>query len=204
MFIRELSRRLDLLDWKIPESAIKEVAMILPTLNIQDLKDELNVYEYEQYLKTISMSHETPSHYKWFLYKNLEKGYSIWINEFKKLANRNYGFATTIHNHRYCFASLVLKGSLQQHLHSIENRIEMHFDNAPVIETIKVHRSNSYFINSDQIHSFGSIEDNTITLLIRSKALKSYSESFNVNEGKIKRHYSLASRISDFRGLLNE
>ena len=45
-------------------------------------------------------SHETATHYKWFIYYHEKLTYRIWLHQYKSSADRILGYAEVPHNHR--------------------------------------------------------------------------------------------------------
>jgi predicted metal-dependent enzyme (double-stranded beta helix superfamily) len=193
-FFDKLIGQLEQLNWNEVENAMPQVAHILSNSyeSIESLKEDLANISREQYSQTIAHSADLSSHKKFFVYRSEQQKFSIWINQFK--TERKSGFANSIHNHRYWFASVPLKGGFIQNIHDrLSSRI---------IKTERIEQGKAYYISPNAVHSFDEIFPETVTLLVRSRAYFPYSESYDEQTETVKRHYSLASKIDEFKFML--
>jgi len=198
--IDELVFEIEKLNWSEPNIIINEVATILEKYydRIEEFKSDLKNTSPATFSNLISHSYDLPSHTKWFLYKSKQQGFSIWINQFK--SERKYGYANSIHNHRYWFASIPLCGKLVQTIHEIKIVNNVLTDNK--IRKEIINEGKSYFLSPFEVHSFDEIEKDTVTLIVRSKAVSAFSESYNLKDNSVKKHFSFSSRFEDFKDIL--
>jgi 8-oxo-dGTP diphosphatase len=200
-FLHDLIAELDNLNWENLPQTFEQIPKLLKDFSprIDEFRKSISSFPVNKFSRIIALSHDLPSHYKWFLYKSPLHNYSIWINEYKK--DRQYGYANTIHNHRYWFASLLLKGYFHQAFHKAEGWNGKEFNSIPVVDELHTGSGDVYALSPEIIHSFPKIEDETVTLLIRSKALYDYSTSFNNNTKKSTNHYSFKTKLPHFQNI---
>jgi predicted metal-dependent enzyme (double-stranded beta helix superfamily) len=193
-FFDKLIGQLEQLNWSEVENTMSKVTSILSKSfeHIESLKMGLAQISESQYSEMISHSADLNSHKKFFLYKSEEQKFSIWINQFKP--ERKSGFANSIHNHRYWFASVPLKGGFIQNIHDGLS--------SKIIKVERIEHGEAYSIFPNTVHSFADIFPETVTLLVRSRAYFPYSESYDEQTETVRRHYSLASKIDEFKFML--
>jgi hypothetical protein len=139
---------------------------------------------------------ETSTHYVWPLYTSVS-GHSVVINEFKDPGQMSGGYATTLHNHRYPFGSLMLCGGYTQLRYSVEinglGRVralcEVGVDN--------VAQGNVTAVADDVFHLLMNIERHTMTLLVKGPAVKEDSISVDVRTLIVSRHLPVEARIME-------
>jgi hypothetical protein len=137
---------------------------------------------------------ETATHYVWPVYA-APSGYSIVINEFKELEHMVAGYATTLHNHRYSFISLMLSGRYRQ----VRCEVEMNqFGQATGLHEIgndNVAEGSIVAIDHNMFHRLADIRDRTMTLVIRCPAVKEASISVDIGTLRTSRHLPAEARV---------
>lgn len=190
---------LNTLDWSELSSTYTSVDKLLRHLDSQRhlLIKYLEMTDHKELIRRIDLSHELTTHYKWFIHKDISARYSVWIHEYKNKALRRLGYAGVLHDHRYWFSSLVLCGGFTHTFYSLNKSLDASsFDERWVGDEKRFIRGNVYTMNPDMIHSIEEIEDPTITLVIRSKAIKPYSNEYDLNSKSIVHHYPLPTRAA--------
>ncbi len=177
--------------------------------DIVEILDDLyhNRLEFEKLLQSVLKkpankvhlySHETATHYKWHIYTNQQQSYRLWLHEYKKKDLVRFGYATVPHNHRYSFASLILRGGFKHELYQIERIPNNHhtFKNLSLLETSDFELGKIYTIDSNQVHSLSNIQDDTLTFIVERQSTRDYSEEFDLKNKQITRHFSFEWKIA--------
>lgn len=202
VFFDEIIETLNSFDWNNLEATYRQVAELLRQVNLNRdlLRAEFESVGLHELQRRIELSHETATHYKWYVYKEPERGYVIWLHEYKSAALRRMGYAEVPHNHRYWFSSLILAGGFQHYYYS-PDRIEdgSSFITMPVLEETYRTAGDVYTVDPDRVHSIAQLEEPTLTLIIRSRGVRDHSESFDLQTSAITRYYPFSSRIANFK-----
>ena len=192
---------LNTLDWNNPSVCFRGVERLLSQINIQrnEVRHYFNSLAYSELQRRVELSHETATHYKWFVFKEPDFRYEIWLHEYKSSGLRRKGYAEVPHNHRYWFSSLILHGGFNHNLFEvIPPNYEDIIDSIRLTGVRRLSEGAIYTIDPDEVHSVGNIAEPTLTLIIRSKALKLHSESFDEETNQVTRYVPFSSRIKDF------
>jgi hypothetical protein len=139
---------------------------------------------------------ETSTHYVWPLAVSAI-GYSIVVNEFKDPRRMVPGYATTIHDHRYSFVSLVLSGGYSQVRSAVEI---LGRDRAGRIREVgqeTVTEGAIVAVNHAEFHRLTAIKGRTITLVVKCPAVKEESLSVDISTHRLIRHRPVESRIGN-------
>jgi hypothetical protein len=70
--------------------------------------------------KMASKSKETATHFVWVIADNPTVDSKLCLHQFKSSSEATAGYANTIHNHRYDFASLVLNGGYTEEVYNLD------------------------------------------------------------------------------------
>ncbi len=154
--------------------------------------------------KLVTMSHETSTHYKYFLFKDRSSGLSLWLHEYKSEKLRKKGYAEIPHYHRYDFASYIIRGGFEHFKYSVKRSTDRkQLSDMLVIEERKYCRGDIYGITAIRdIHCLENIEPNTLTLVLRGKSKKKFSESFDFSTKCINTHIPIS--VKRLERLINE
>jgi hypothetical protein len=142
-----------------------------------------------------AMTRETSTHYVWPLHRS-SSDYSVVINEFKAPSSMTAGYATTLHNHRYSFISLMMSGGYVQVRSDLEFAAR---DQASQIRDIHrdiVEEGDIVLIKHDEFHRLAAIKDRTVTLVIKCPAAKRESVSVDTSTLRVTRHLPAEARIA--------
>jgi hypothetical protein len=144
---------------------------------------------------------ETSTHYVWPLYLG-KSGCGLVINEFKDPPHMATGYAKTLHNHRYSFASLVLSGGYKQ----VRSRVDLAESGQSVrVRTIgqdDIIRGSIVAVNHQDFHQLTHISDHTMTLLAKCPAVKESSISVDIDTLRVSRHVPVEARLVQLRTAL--
>jgi hypothetical protein len=137
---------------------------------------------------------ETSTHYVWPVY-TAASGYRIVINEFKNPKQMVAGYATTLHNHRYSFVSLMLSGRYRQVLCEVEMDGYGHATRLCEIGNDNVTQGSIVALDGDMFHCLTDIKNRTMTLVVRCPAAREASISVDIRTLRTSRHLPVEARI---------
>jgi hypothetical protein len=140
----------------------------------------------------VNKSVEKTSHYKWFLGGPPDESFELWLHEYKPRDLRREGHATVAHNHRFWLSSLLLRGGFT------DSRYRRDESSPSLLKRIGSRRlapGDAMVIDADEIHSLSDLEDGTITLVVQSAPVRSYSEVFE--NGSMKVYFDLEARLTE-------
>jgi hypothetical protein len=144
------------------------------------------------YLK--SSARETATHYVWPL-RMVGSGYGLAINEFKDPRQMMFGYANTIHNHRYSFVSLVLSGGYRQ----IRSRVDISRPGRAAqvcdIGQDDIFEGSILAINHEEFHRLIDVRHRTMTLLVKCPAVKEASISVDAETLRASWHVPVEARL---------
>src|SRR5579859_1092186 len=137
---------------------------------------------------------ETSTHYVWPMYV-CGNGYGLTINEFKDPEFMSSGYANTLHNHRYSFASLVLSGGYRQVRSNVEmSEVGGRARVSAIAEDSVIH-GDVVPVNHEEFHRLTHISDRTVTLVVKCPAVKESSISVDIKTLKVRMHVPVESRL---------
>lgn len=148
-----------------------------------------------------AMARETSTHYVWPLYRGASD-YSVVINEFKAPSRMTTGYATTLHNHRYSFISLMMSGGYVQVRSDVEFAARDQVSQIRDIHNDTVEEGDIVAIKHDEFHRLGAIEDRTVTLVIKCPAAKRESVSVETSTLRVTRHVPAEARFAQLMDAL--
>jgi hypothetical protein len=199
--INNLITSLDSIDWCERNIAHQEVEHLLFGVKANFIQFQLEIDNLsEVFIHNLGKnSVETPTHYKWLFYENEKSDYKIWFHQYKSAINKNAGYAVVPHNHRYWFSSFILSGGFTSLTYQVNRLNEDTIENNTLVGEWHLNEGEIYTLSSDTVHSLDDIQKSTWTLIIQSKQVKTFSESFSLETKKIYRHYAFESRIDEFK-----
>ncbi len=144
---------------------------------------------------------ETSTHYVWPIYTGIG-GHSVVINEFKDPGQMAAGYATTLHNHRYSFGSLMLSGGYTQ----LRYRVEIDgLGRAMALSELgadDVAQGGIVAIADDVFHRLTNIERHTMTLVVKGPPVREQSISVDVLTLRGSRHLPVEARVMELMDAL--
>jgi hypothetical protein len=178
------------LDWSERASAHTRTAEAFAAMGAQrlarDLGSDLSI------TVDLGRSVEKTSHYKWFLGGPEDGSFELWIHEYKPQSLRREGHATVAHNHRFWLSSIVLRGGFT------DSRFRRDDNSDSLLTEISSNRmrtGETMVIDADEIHSLSELQDGTITLVVQSAPIRSYSEVFESGSRKV--YFDLEAKLID-------
>lgn len=189
---------LDSLDWRDSEDAHSAVAQMLRHDNMSGLLlNVLACVEDRDIASLAQRSHETATHYKWFIGAADDWRWQAWLHQYKEPRKAVSGYATTPHTHRYWFSSLIVAGGFQNVVYRVHNS-ELSIATVQELEV-----GDSYVISPDWVHSLRNILPGTMTILIRGREKYPFSIEYR-NGGELVRHHPMRTHLAVLREFLVE
>jgi len=144
---------------------------------------------------------ETSTHYVWPLYAPAFGTPGVFLNEYKDSALRGAGYADSVHNHRYDFATLALSGGYTQETYEVELNGDLVVATAAVgsVSTERLEAGQWMLVDSRAFHRIVDISPGTMTLLVKGAACRTHSLSVNVGTGMIRIHTPVETRLGHLR-----
>jgi hypothetical protein len=124
-------------------------------------------------------SHETSTHYKWFVFRDPDRRFTIWLHQYKPATRRGTGHAATAHNHRYGFSSLVLVGGFTQ----IEYAPPVDAEPCAEKRRMDLRAGDVFSVEPAEIHRMDGILDPTMTLIIERRPVHHHSVVYDLSSG---------------------
>jgi hypothetical protein len=141
---------------------------------------------------------ETATHYVWPLVLDRETKCGLFIHEFKTLFKSPTAYASSIHSHRYHFASLLMIGGYTEERFRVER--SLHDDCAAAgIELLwrrLVSAAEVSQVHAHEFHRLSSIQPGTISLVLKSPPVTKSSESVDPASMAIATHIPVEDRLS--------
>lgn len=190
----ETMREIASLGWPDPGIAHREASVLLRRIEISALSERLRARL--RRVVDADRSVEKTTHYKWFLGEDTVGRFQLWLHEYKPKTHRREGHASVAHNHRFWLTSLILRGGFTDTRYQREGDSEA----LSPIESRRMEPGDTMVIDPDEIHSLSGLEDGTLSLIVQSKPIRSYSEVFE--DGEVRRYYDLEAKLSDLQASL--
>ena len=186
------------LNWGESSSAQREASAVLEGIELPPLLDEFKTRLDD--LVDTERSVEKTTHYKWFLDEDPERRFQIWLHEYKPSSHRREGHATVAHNHRFWLTSLILRGGFTDTRYERAGRAEDDSSSISPIESRRMRSGDTMVLSPDEIHSLSELGDDTLSLIVQSRPVRSYSEVFE--GGEVRRYRDLGAQLTELRSSL--
>lgn len=179
------------LDWGKVDTAQEQASSLLarcdPRRLLADLKAELR-----QAIEP-GRSVEKSTHYKWLIAEDSGRRFEFWLHEYKPSTHRRTGHATVPHNHRFWLTSLILRGGFDDIRYKRSVRRSGGESMIEPVTSRSMRTGDTMVISPDEIHSLAALRDGTLSLIVQSRAVRSYSEVFE--DGAVKRYSDLDAKL---------
>jgi hypothetical protein len=169
----------------------------------EELRDHLRGLTGNMATAVTSRSRETTTHFAWCLLDLPDDAFSFWLHEYKPQQDWRVGYADSVHNHRYHFCTTILRGCY------VHERYEAELDptgqeirSATLLRSGVCRAGEAGMMLSDQFHRIPKAEDGTMTFLVKSRAMRGWSLSYDPLTGISRRHVPIEQRLDQLAGLL--
>lgn len=163
-----------------------------------ELRTQLRALSAPQATKILRSSRETTTHFAWCLLDSPSDPFSFWLHEYKAQEDWREGYADSVHNHRYHFCTTILRGD---YLHE---RYETTIDaGTGLITSARLRRRTRCAAGAcatmlaDEFHRIPEAATGTMTFLVKSRPVSSFSLSFDPAGGIGHRHVPVEVRLGE-------
>ncbi|MEU0796182.1 hypothetical protein ABZ342_39495 [Amycolatopsis sp. NPDC005961] len=164
----------------------------------EELRSQLRALSTAEAGKVLRSSRETTTHFAWCLLDSPSDPFSFWLHEYKAQEDWREGYADSVHNHRYHFCTTILRGDYRHERY--ETTIEA---GTGLISSARRRRSTvcragtSITMLADEFHRIPEAADGTMTFLVKSRPVSSFSLSFDPATGIGHRHVPVEVRLGE-------
>jgi hypothetical protein len=171
------------------------------------LRKELRAYidglTPQQATWVIAHSRETTTHFAWCLRDEPDEPFTFWLHEYKPQRDWRHGYADSVHNHRYHFCTTILSGS---YLHE-RYAARLGAGNRSILSASPLNRTEcpagtSGTLLAHEFHRIPRAADDTMTFLVKSRAVRPWSLSFDPDTRTSHRHVPIESRLEELTNQL--
>lgn len=183
-------------DWRVVDTWFRSWADH-PELRAE-LRTQLRSLSAVQAAKVLRSSRETTTHFAWCLLDSPVDSFSFWLHEYKAQPDWRAGYADSVHNHRYHFCTTILRGS---YLH--ERYETTHDPRTGLIDSARLRGRTLCQVGAcatmlaDEYHRIPEAASDTMTFLVKSRPVSTYSLSYDPATGIGHRHVPVEVRLGE-------
>lgn len=144
-----------------------------------------------------SQSRETSTHYAWCLTDQADIGCSVWLNEYKPMADWLPGYANVAHNHRYEFITLILRGWYREQLYDAVSGPSGSLREVTLRDDAIFSAGTVRTVPTGVVHRINELSDRVVTLLVKMRPTRRASFSIDIDTGISRIHVPVEQRKSD-------
>lgn len=147
---------------------------------------------------------ETTTHFVWRLREPARTGdVGLYLHEYKPSELATPGYADSVHNHRYCFATMALCGGYLHEAYVVAiHGGEAEFSMEPTVKELLPGRVLT--VDSNVFHRVTGVQPRTFTLLLKGPAVTSSSLSVVPGTRQVRTHVPVEGRLEMLRSTLAE
>ncbi|MFT7839038.1 hypothetical protein Q5530_23095 [Saccharothrix sp. BKS2] len=162
------------------------------------LRGHLRTLSPREQARVAAKSRETTTHFAWCLRDEAAEPFTFWLHEYKPQRDWRQGYADSVHNHRYHFCTVLLQGS---YLHE-RFSVDLADGGGAILSTTLLRRSaaaegHSGTMLAHEFHRIPEAADDTMTFLVKSRAVRPWSLSFDPDTRTSHRHVPVEARLED-------
>ena len=162
----------------------------------EGLRGHLRSLSPQDEMRVVARSRETTTHFAWCLRDEPAEPFTFWLHEYKPQSDWRPGYADSIHNHRYHFCTTILSGS---YLHE-RFTADVADDGTKIVSTTllrsdEAHEGASGTMLAHQFHRIPKAADDTMTFLVKSRAVSPWSLSYDPDTRTSHRHVPVEARL---------
>jgi hypothetical protein len=163
-----------------------------------ELRTQLRTLSAEQVAKVLRSSRETTTHFAWCLLDSPADPFSFWLHEYKAQEDWREGYADSVHNHRYHFCTTILRGDyLHERYDTTINAGTGLISSARRQRSTVCGAGTCIAMLADEFHRIPEAAAGTMTFLVKSRPVSSFSLSFDPASGIGHRHVPVESRLGE-------
>ena len=145
-----------------------------------------------------SGSRETTTHFAWRLVDLDDAPFSFWLHEYKPQRDWWQGYANSVHNHRYHLCTTVLTGGFQHEWYDVRLDPTGELVRGVQCTASEVWRPGPvHTLTADQFHRVARAGDGTLTFLVKSRPVRTWSLSVDPATSVSRRHVPVEHQIHD-------
>jgi len=172
-----------------------------------DLRAELRTYLHgltgNSATAVLARSRETTTHFAWCLLDLPADAFSFWLHEYKPQQDWRIGYADSVHNHRYHFCTTILCGRyVHERFTADVTEDETEIRSVGLLRSGVCETGEAGMMLSDQFHRIPKAEDGTVTFLVKSRAVRPWSLSYDPATGISRRHVPIEQRLGRLAQLI--
>nr|WP_253780291.1 hypothetical protein [Goodfellowiella coeruleoviolacea] len=146
----------------------------------------------------IARSRETTTHFAWCLQDEPGDPFSLWLHEYKPWHDWRPGYADSVHNHRYHFCTTILYGSYVHERFAVElDAGGQRVNSATRTHSSTWHAGATGSLLSHEFHRIPVVSNGTMTFLVKSRPVTSWSLSFDPETRTSRRHVPVEARLGE-------
>ncbi|MCR6481508.1 hypothetical protein M8542_01625 [Amycolatopsis sp. OK19-0408] len=164
----------------------------------EELRAQLRALSTAEATKVLRSSRETTTHFAWCLLDSPADPFSFWLHEYKAQEDWREGYADSVHNHRYHFCTTILRGDYRHEKYGTTIDAE-----TGLISSARWRRSTvcgagtCITMLADEFHRIPEAANGTMTFLVKSRPVSSFSLSFDPATGIGHRHVPVEARLGE-------
>lgn len=147
---------------------------------------------------------ETTTHFVWCLRSNWKHPVGLYLHEYKDPQEMRSGYADSVHDHRYDFASLILRGGYTENRYKIKESSPGGAVTASVESLEQYGTGDINRVSAEVFHRIYDILPGSISFVIKLHAKKEVSTSIDLRTGEVRHHLPVESRTRSVARSLEE
>jgi hypothetical protein len=146
----------------------------------------------------IARSRETTTHFAWCLRDRPGEQFTFWLHEYKPQRDWRAGYADSVHNHRYHFCTVIVRGGYRHERYDADlNPLSGLITAVRESNTTHCGEGDTQRLLASDFHRIPWAADDTITFLVKSRPVTISSVSFDPETRVSHLHLPIESRLSD-------
>lgn len=147
-----------------------------PTVNLDGPFDHLRRLTDAARQVLACRSVDTATHLKLSLDQNRHRGLRVWLHVYKPWNPVQDRYAASVHDHRYPFASKILRGGYREDRWAVSGTLRIIGSRCFSTGEVNV-------VGAEEVHSLGDVVEGTITLVVQLPTARQYSTVYRSTDG---------------------
>ncbi|WP_374066543.1 hypothetical protein [Actinokineospora auranticolor] len=146
----------------------------------------------------VARSRETTTHFAWCLRDNADEPFTFWLHEYKPPADWRPGYADSVHNHRYHFCTVILRGGYRHERYRTTTDPDTGLITAAALtRRTECRAGDSGVLMAEEFHRIPHADEGTMTFLVKSRPVTRSSLSYDPATGTGHRHVPVEARLEE-------
>ena len=152
----------------------------------------------EEASEVSTRSRETTTHFAWCLRDIPSEQFTFWLHEYKPQREWRPGYADSVHNHRYHFCTTIVRGAyLHEAYRADVDPITGMITGVDLLHSTPCEIGAIGSMVSTEFHRIPMAREDTMTFLVKSRAVTPWSLSYDPETQTSHRHVPVESRLGD-------